>query len=173
MNAATVVCAVNALTRKYGFNIADNDIRTALKNVSLPGRAQIISHSPLVILDASHNPVSMRALKESIRPVIQQRKVILVLGIARDKDVRKVLSTILPIVNVVIFTKSQSPRACEPEELKRLALKIKPNAKYFTTEDVRSAAKMALMTCKKNKRSALVITGSFYVAGEAINCLKS
>ncbi|MBI5360617.1 MAG: bifunctional folylpolyglutamate synthase/dihydrofolate synthase [Planctomycetes bacterium] len=171
MNAATAVCAVDILTRKYGFSITDNEIRTALKNVRLPGRAQIISHSPLAILDASHNPVSMRALKEAIRPVTEKRKVILILGIARDKDVRKVLSTILPVANVVIFTKSQSPRACEPKELRRLALRIRPNARYFTTEDVRSAAQMALAACKRTRNSALVITGSFYVAGETAGYL--
>ncbi|GAI83334.1 unnamed protein product, partial [marine sediment metagenome] len=53
-NAATAVAALEALSGK-DFNISKGSITNGLARVSWPGRLQIISRHPLVVVDGAHN----------------------------------------------------------------------------------------------------------------------
>ena len=51
-NAATALAALRA----SGLNISEQEIRDGIARAILPGRFQIVSESPRVILDVAHNP---------------------------------------------------------------------------------------------------------------------
>jgi dihydrofolate synthase/folylpolyglutamate synthase len=149
--------------------INDNIVRTAIKDIVLPARIELISSNPAIILDSAHNPVSVCALKETILGNIKFDRLILIFGVLRDKDIKGILRILLPITDIAIFTKIDNPRACKASELTTIAKKIW-KGKVYIAEDVKTAIDKARKIA--DPRDLILVTGSFYLAGPAIRYLK-
>lgn len=154
---AAAACKI-ALKDKFSSGIA----RSAIYK-KLPGRQEIVSKKPLIVVDSAHNVASIRA---SI-PIVKNKKFILVFGASSDKPVRKMLSLLLPFTAYLVLTRASSPRAYEPETIYGLVRKDIP---VFIQNDVASAVDLAKRIVKNY--DGILITGSFYVAGEALRCLR-
>lgn len=159
-NAGTAV----ALVKAAGVSVSPRVVRRALRGVRLPARAEVVARRPWIIVDGAHNPFSARALAASLRRV-RRRRTILVFGASADKDWRDMLRWLLPDDGgLVIFTRAAVPRAAAPEELVRHA-----RGAAVTTRSVAQAVALARRLARP--ADAVVITGSFYVAGEALQAL--
>lgn len=157
-NAAIAIGLVEA----SGAEVTPVDVRQALRHVRLPGRVEVVRRRPWVIVDSAHNPVSARALREALRP-LRRRRTLLVFGASADKDWSGMLRELGP-VDVSIFTRAKSPRAAAPEALMR-----RRRGPALRVERVDEA--LALARQLAGPRDAVVVTGSFYVAGEALASL--
>jgi folylpolyglutamate synthase/dihydropteroate synthase len=115
-------------------------------------------------VDAAHNPVSARALAAALKSV-PRRRTILVFGASSDKDYKGMLKTLLPSADLTIFTKASSPRAAATSDLMRHA-KGRPAVAAGSV-----ARALALARKAAGPEDAIVVTGSFYVAGEALGLL--
>lgn len=82
-NAATAVAALEVLAGK-GFKISRDSIINGLAEVSWPGRFQILSHRPLLVVDGAHNPASARKLKQSLVQYFAFDRAILVIGVSSE-----------------------------------------------------------------------------------------
>ena len=94
-----------------GFKISDEAIREGLKNVRWPGRFELLSKDPDVIVDCAHNGASAKALSQTLKEEYPHRRVILVLGISQDKDVAAICNALKESVAHIILTKAHHPRA--------------------------------------------------------------
>jgi dihydrofolate synthase/folylpolyglutamate synthase len=159
-NAATAI----ALVERSGAQCSPAQVRRALAGVRLPGRVEVQGRRPWLIVDAAHNPVSARALVEALRSV-PRRRTILVFGASADKDYGEMLRTLLPGTDLAIFTRAAHPRAASPSDLLRRAR----GRAAVTAGSVARALGMARKAA--GPRDAIVVTGSFYVAGEALALL--
>ena len=65
-NAALAIKAALLLGTKHGLNISENHIREGLKNAYWPGRFEILSHQPLIVIDGAHNEEGVNALVEEL-----------------------------------------------------------------------------------------------------------
>lgn len=140
-------------------------VRRMLAEVRIPARLEILRGSPLVILDAGHNPAAAQAAAETIRGLRWQRCAC-VFGASRDKDWRRMIRILDPQVDVWIFTEARSPRACPIADLAKATRKpalVQPSA----PDAVRTALSIA------RPEDLVLVTGSFYVAGEADPVLRS
>jgi len=160
-NAATAVGLVEA----SGARVGPSAVRRALRGLRLPGRIEVRGRRPWVVVDAAHNPVAARALAEALRG-LPRRRSILVFGASADKDWRSMLRALLPGADLAVFTRAAHPRAAAPEDLARRA-----RGPAVTTGGVAEAVALALRLARPS--DAVVVTGSFYVAGEALEFLKS
>jgi len=160
-NAATAL----ALVERSGARVDSGAVRRAFRNVRLPGRVERVGRRPTLIVDAAHNPVSARALAAALRGV-PRRRLVLVFGASADKDVRGMLGSLLPEADLAIFTKASNPRAAAPSDLMNLA-KGRPAVAAGSV-----ARALALARKAAGPEDAIVVTGSFYVAGEALGLLK-
>jgi len=158
-NAAVAIALVEA----SGAKVTPRDVRQALRHVRLPGRVEIVRRRPWIIVDTAHNPVSARALAEAIRG-LKRRRTILVFGASADKDWAGMLRA-LPPADLRILTRARSPRAASTEDLARRT----PAGPAVRTRSVAEALALAFAVSRPS--DAIVITGSFYVAGEALACL--
>ncbi|MEJ7778369.1 MAG: folylpolyglutamate synthase/dihydrofolate synthase family protein [Daejeonella sp.] len=117
-NLATVLSSVSQL-RKSGFNISDDHVRSALKQVKnltgLQGRWQILKHKPLVICDTGHNEDGIREVLKNIN-LQQFYKLHMVIGMVKDKDISKILS-LFPKDAAYYFCHPDIPRAKPAQEL--------------------------------------------------------
>ena len=160
-NAATAL----ALVERSGAIVNSGAVRRAFRKVRLPGRVERVGRRPTLIVDAAHNPVSARALAAALRGV-PRRRLVLVFGASADKDVRGMLESLLPGADLAIFTKASNPRAAAPSDLMNLA-KGRPAVAAGNV-----ARALALARKAAGPEDAIVVTGSFYVAGEALGLLK-
>lgn len=167
-NAAAAVGAVRIL-REQGFEIRDCYMRAGLKATRVPARVEVVSTSPLLILDGAHNVASMRALVTALEGNFPPRKRVLLLGIAKDKDVKGVLREIVPGTQKIVVTGTGSPRAADPGELAEKCRKI-TSAPVKAEPDIPKAFDLARRLTGKD--GLLVITGSFYLAGEIKKMLR-
>jgi len=115
-NAALALAGVEILERK-GYAISSECIRAGLGRTSWPGRMHVVSENPRVILDGAHNPRATKTLADSIRKDFSNDRVIVVLGVMGDKDIRGIIRAIAPIADHVIFTRAAYYRSAEPEVL--------------------------------------------------------
>lgn len=164
VNGATAVGLVELLGFN-GISIAQEAIKSGLKKVEWHGRFQILSSKPLIIVDGAQNKASALALKEAINEIFKgSKKIILILGISSDKDIEGIGNELCPMADKVIFTKANSPRAEEPVSLNaRLGRFCRES---IIRDNVRDAISEA--TNNYSNDSIILITGSLYLVGEAI-----
>ncbi len=161
INAATAVACIEALRLKK-INISEKTIRAGLEKTIWPARFEIIKNNPKIILDAAHNPASAKALKETWKSLANSHKPILVFGISNDKDIKGVAKELNGIAKEIILTKSENPRATEPENLKKF---FAQNKKVSVTQNTKQAINLAMK--KSGKNDAILITGSLFMVAEA------
>jgi len=162
-NAATAVAALEVLAGR-GFSISRDGIINGLKQVSWPGRLQILSRRPLIVADGAHNPDSARKLRDSLEQCFNFNRAILVIGVSLDKDIAGIVPELFPLFDKVIVTRSRHPRAMAPALLK--AEFARHGVETQVVEDVASALSQALALA--GDRDLICVAGSLFVVGEAI-----
>ena len=160
INAVVAISAVRAL-QSYSIKVGIDSIRRGLYNTVWPGRCEVLSRNPLVVLDGAQNLASAGALKEAVKENFNYGRLILVLGISNDKDRAGICGQLDELADEIILTKADSPRAVEPGCL----------AKYFKDKKTHIAGTvkeaLGLAVKKANARDLVLVTGSLFVAGEA------
>jgi dihydrofolate synthase/folylpolyglutamate synthase len=162
-NAATAVAALEVLADK-GFDIPRESVIKGLKLVSWPGRLQILSRRPLVVVDGAHNVGAARRLAQSIEQYFDFDQAILVIGASLDKDIASIVSELVPLFDKVIVTRSRHPRAMATAPL--AAEFGRHGVKVQAAEDVPSALSQALALA--GDKDLVCIAGSLFVVGEAM-----
>ena len=163
VNAATAVAALEVLAGKC-FNIPPSSIIEGLAQVSWPGRFQILSRHPLVVVDGAHNPDSALRLKQSLEQYFNFDRAILVIGASSDKDIAGIVSELFPLFDKVIVTRSHHPRAMAPVPI--VAEFARHGVKTQVVETVPEALSLALSLA--GNRDLICVAGSLFVVGEAI-----
>jgi dihydrofolate synthase/folylpolyglutamate synthase len=115
-NAAIALATISEL-RHQGWCISNDAIRSGLSRAALPGRVEITSSNPTIVLDTAHNPASARALVETLDELPRSRRT-LILSISHDKDVPAVVRELATHFDRIVVTQYQeNPRAVPAEEL--------------------------------------------------------
>ena len=161
INAATAIGIIDAL-RLFNFIVPSDAIKRGLETTFWPGRFEVIDKDPFVILDGAQNAASAEALKDTIKKIFGDKKVILILGVSQDKDLKGICKALEPIAKTVILTKADNARASEP---KKLAEFFPKNKNIKITSSVKEAVELSRSISKKT--DIILITGSLFVVGEA------
>jgi dihydrofolate synthase/folylpolyglutamate synthase len=161
-NAALALLTLEILERK-GFTISDEAMRLGLADPIWPGRLEVISSNPTIILDGAHNPSAMRSLARAIERDFDFRDLIVVLGVLGDKDISNILKEILPLAGKVIYTKAAYERAAHPQLLMEQGKRLgKTGEVCFPIPKAIDKARTVADT-----KDLILITGSLYTVGEA------
>lgn len=179
VNAATAVGAIEIL-KSSGFPISTNAIRSGLKAVRLPGRIQVLRRAPTIIVDTSHNVASAKALRQTIVETFNYNKFILIAGFLLDKEIGKIGFELCPLADIAILTKAaNTPRAAEPKNILqqwedmchniKTGNRVNININIIIAPDVGEALRVAESMASGD--DLICITGSFYIAGEALEIL--
>jgi len=121
-NAAVALATVEAFLGAGVDRVLDASVvREGFAGVTSPGRLERVRSAPTVLLDAAHNPAGMAALVTSIDDDFDFRRLVAVVAILADKDVRGMLEILEPTVDAVVVTRNTSPRTMPVAELAALA----------------------------------------------------
>ena len=109
-NAAVVLEIIRCLQMK-GWHISDSAVRKGMKTVRWPGRFEVLSKDPLIIVDGAHNPDGIRALSHNLGEYCAGETFIFITGILKDKDYHEMLLQMLPFAYSFLTIAPDNPRA--------------------------------------------------------------
>ncbi|MDP3995547.1 MAG: Mur ligase family protein [bacterium] len=160
-NSSTFQNASLAAAVAAHLKIKDSIINQAISNTSLPCRFETIQQHPLVILDGGHNPLKIASVVHNTKQLTYGR-LYTMFGCSSAKDAPRMVQQLAAITDAFVFTKPKGAGHTfyDPKALARLA----PRVKKQVVPDPKKALAVALK--KLGPKDALLITGSFYLAGE-------
>jgi dihydrofolate synthase/folylpolyglutamate synthase len=166
-NAAAAVAALEVLAEK-GFAVTRDSISRGLSQVDWPGRLQVVSRQPLIVVDGAHNPDGARTLKESLGQYFDFERAVLIIGTSDDKDIAGVVSQLAPVFNSVIVARSRHPRALPVAKIR--AEFGRHGIETQVAEDIPAALDRAVALA--GDRDIICVAGSLFVVAEAIEQAK-
>jgi dihydrofolate synthase / folylpolyglutamate synthase len=176
-NALIAVRALDVLRgesgkRKGVWDISDDQIRHGLARVreltGIKGRMQLLrNETGMWLLDVAHNPGAIRELVRSLAEM-GYRDIPIVFGALNDKDVKSMIRTLSKIARVMYFVEPRNERAVPPDELRSMAHDI-----FFPIVECGNIPNGINMAgSRSNKSDLLLVTGSHFVVGEALEFLE-
>lgn len=159
-NASLAVSAAQFLHQKGLFHISEQAIRSGLKKAYWPGRFEILSDNPLVIIDGAHNEEGISALTHELSTRYQNRQIQIVFAALTDKKLDQMIAKLDKIASQIAFVSFDFPRAAKAEQL----LNISQSANKVAVDDWRPFLIDEIKTLGNN--NILVITGSLYFISE-------
>ncbi len=162
VNASLALVAAEALS-ELGYSLAEEHIRKGVRQVKWPGRLELIGEKPRILLDGAHNPGATKVLKKALLEEFPRQRLILVLGIMGDKDIRQMMANLVPLADLLILTKPKLERSAPLEVLKKEAAIF--HKKMLEIPDVAEALEGALAIAEE--KDLIVVSGSLFTVGEA------
>jgi len=152
------------------YPISPGAMRAGLQQVRWRGRLEVIHRDPLIILDGAHNPSGAQVVFDFLYSQIHDcpgRKLILVVGMMRDKNLQAFLRVFLPLVDCLILTQPRMERAASVDELKQAVDRddLVPCLVSDSWDAFCQAQKIA------NPSDLICVTGSLFLVGEVLKRL--
>lgn len=165
-NAATALTALAAL-REPGWVLPEEAVRRGFAGAAWPARFELVSRSPLFVVDGGHNPQCVRATAGAIREYMPGGRCVLLMGVLADKDWRGMLDILAPVAEGFVCATPDSERALPAgelaAELRRRGLRAEDGGEIpRAVERARELAGPAGAVCS---------VGSLYMAGAVRACL--
>ncbi len=174
-NLALAITAAEELTG-LGFPMTATQIAEGISSTRWPGRFQYVSgegNRPEIILDVAHNPAGAWALRGALSERFRDRPIYLVFGAMRDKAIDEISGILFPTAEVVIATHTEhNPRSATPSEINEAARRT--GADIIEAPVVSDAIAKAIEVASEHKQLGaplIVVTGSIYIVGEAMEAL--
>ncbi|MBU0549332.1 MAG: bifunctional folylpolyglutamate synthase/dihydrofolate synthase [Candidatus Omnitrophica bacterium] len=166
VNATLAVAVVLALRKFYQLSLSIEAIKKGLYNTLWPGRFEIACKQPLVILDGAQNAASAGALRTTIIEHFPDKRIILVLGISQDKDIKEICNQLIPISAEIILTQADNPRAADVDDIEQTIGNQKPEYRkqIIKTKDAGEAIELARE--KAGFQDLILVAGSLFLVGE-------
>ena len=156
-NASLAVMTYFLLVEEGIVKLNDETIRQGLLDVAHEGRFEIISTSPLIILDGAHNVEAVETLVRTVQDKFSQKEVTIIFSAFKDKPIPEMVTELTRLGGNIIFTTVPSPRSISGKE--QLILSKVTNA---TSEE--NWEKVISNEVEKSRKdeNLLVITGSLH-----------
>ncbi len=166
-NARVAVVTLHELARLGVISLDDACLRRGLAEAYCTGRMQVIDRRPTVVADVAHNPDGAHAMVGSLREVFQYDRLIAVVGIMGDKDVRGVMTALRDNADLVILTSPATDRAADLELLSSVAEDL--GLVYRVVPSAGAAIENALSEAAEG--DLVLITGSHYTVGDILTSM--
>lgn len=206
-NASVAIEAVLQL-RKFDYSVGEEHIRQSLQTAFFPGRFEIItkdtkiqrykdikrskrskeSHNILIsqypnisiVLDGAHNPEKMKVFIRSVSSLFpKEQKKIFIIAFKKDKDITKMLQTILPLASQLIVTQFHTSTdmgkkvAMSTARIEHALQNYMPRKTIpYTMKNTVAEAINEAVAISQKTGALIIVTGSLYLVGEARDLLR-
>ena len=165
-NAAVVLGVAETLIER-GWKISKEHIYEGIRDVTWPGRFDIVCRDPLFIIDGGHNPQCLEALVKNIQDYLAGRRVIALTGVLADKDYGDMYKPMLPLIDQFVCVTPPNPRRLPAAELAQHLQNV--GAVATACEDVAAGVRKAIELAGND--GAVLCFGSLYTIGDIRNAL--
>jgi dihydrofolate synthase/folylpolyglutamate synthase len=169
-NIALAIATAEVLGHQ-GFVITPEAIEHGIRETRWPGRFQVLpaqGGAPEYVFDVAHNPAGAWALRSTLSACYEDRPLTFVFGAMRDKAIGEMAEILFPLAVRVIATRADNPRSATPDEIREAAVR--------TATDIEDAIDVASALGRANSMAGsdgiVVVTGSIYIVGEAMQVLE-
>lgn len=170
-NAAVAVMTLEVLRQYYALILEDDALAEGLKETEWPGRLEMVSREPRILLDGAHNPEGMKALAEALRDVYSYDSLNMMIAMMPNKNHDESLKHILPMVNSLIVTEPDFHKKMNADELagiaKRLQSELGGPREIAVEPDWRRALERLRELAGDGERTLSVVTGTLYLIADA------
>lgn len=165
-NASLVLMVLDYF--KDDFNLSEKDIKDGIKETYNPGRLDLVSTNPRVLLDGSHNKESIDALLASLKN-FDYEKLIVGFSILKDKDHKDIIRKIAGIADELIITHIyDNPRALDTKTIEEEAKDYASD--IHVIENNKEAFEFSLK--EANDKDLVLWCGSLYLIGKILSYLE-
>jgi len=158
-NAAIALAALEL--GQQAFPVTIEQARLGLRTARWPGRLEVVSQQPLVILDGAHNPQAVETLQTELPALVQGKRVKLLFAVMHDKDWQSMVPILTQLATEVVVTRVQQARAEDPAQLSSAFAPLCPTR---VMTDAKDACRQMLATAGPG--DAVLIAGSLFLVGE-------
>jgi len=163
-NAGLALKICRYLSQRFP-TINNEAYRNGIKSTKWPGRLEVCSQKPLIVLDCAHNPSAVKNLTENLTeifPTSGLKRV--VFGVMQDKPYEEMLGILSEWANHIILVKPEGIRSADPEKLQSI-LRKQENLEVSVIPDTGNALQTVEFIAKDD--DIVCITGSFHTVSEA------
>lgn len=154
--SAEMLCA-------QGYAVTDQHIAEGIARAAWPGRLETVAAQPLIVADGAHNPDGWRALKKALAGYFSFDRLIYVIGLLQDKDLKPLSTVLLKDAYSAVFCRPDIDRAAgKPFIEKHIVFSAKK--RIYWKDTAAEALKLALQTA--SPRDLVCVTGSLFIVGE-------
>jgi dihydrofolate synthase/folylpolyglutamate synthase len=165
-NAALAIAVVEELNDT--FRVPNWCIAAGLEKVNWPGRFQILNRPAArkIVLDGAHNPAGAFMLAKTFRQWFAREEATLIMGFLTDKNYKAMCEILAPLAKRIMLAPVQTERTASPELLWQLCRDANPSATIICCASLEAALNKAALD------SLVLVTGSLYLIGEALELMK-
>ncbi len=159
-NAAAAVVGCEAL---LATPLSEDPLREALGGASSPGRLEVVSRHPLVVLDGAHNPDAAGAVAEAVGEAFIWQRLLLVIGVLETKDAAGIVASLASRADAAFACSSTHPRALPADRMAEICDRAGvPAIASPTVGEALAAAEAAA-----GEDDLILVTGSLYTVADA------
>lgn len=170
-NAATAVMTIDVLRTYYALLVDEEDLRRGLRETVWPGRLEMVSREPRILLDGAHNPEGMEALADALRDVYAYDTLNVMIAMMPNKNHEQSLRHILPMVNTLVITEPDFHKKMKASELAEVAERLRPELggpkRIVVEPDWRKGLDaLQASAADGSGRTLAVVTGTLYLIAD-------
>ena len=161
-NLKTALATLEILRKSGAVKLDREALYEGLKRARQPGRFEVISEDPLVIIDGAHNEAGAQVLQETMAQHFAGKKILLVAGILADKEINSIVKFLTKITDHIIVTEPDNPRKLAAEKLAEHV------AEFGVAAEVVSDVEAAVHRAKElaDGYDVILFAGSLYLIGD-------
>lgn len=171
-NAAAAIMAIDVLRTYYALIVDEEQLREGLRRAAWPGRLELVSRDPRILLDGAHNPEGMAALADALRSLYPHDRLNVLIAMMPNKNHADALRHILPMVNTLVVTEPDHHRKMDAESLAALARQASREAggaaEVVVEPDWRKALDLiqSLAASNPEENTLTLVTGTLYLIAD-------
>ena len=158
-NAGMAIALLDTFCKEDGRELASNHLLAqALEETSWPGRLEIVSRDPLMILDGAHNPHAIKALVATLQERFADYRKEILFTCIKTKALEDMLDLLEQMPDTELtLTHFDDSRATDENVLKEAA-----KSRNLSYQDWQDFLEQKLTDKKEEKKTVRIVTGSLY-----------
>ena len=145
-------------------NTIEKNIKKGIEKTVWPGRMEVISKEPLIIIDGAHNPGAVLELRKTLDLYFTNKRITFIMGVLSDKDFSKEAEIIADRAERIITITPNNSRGLDGHRLAETLVKYNHNVQV--ADSLKQAAEESIDTIKENKADMILAFGSLSYLGE-------
>lgn len=145
-------------------NTIEKNIKKGIEKTVWPGRMEVISKEPLIIIDGAHNPGAVLELRKTLDLYFTNKRIAFIMGVLSDKDFSKEAEIIADRAERIITITPNNSRGLDGHKLAETLVKYNHNVQV--ADSLKQAAEESIDTIKENRADMILAFGSLSYLGE-------
>ena len=151
-------------------NTIEKNIKKGIEKTVWPGRMEVISKEPLIIIDGAHNPGAVLELRKTLDLYFTNKRITFIMGVLSDKDFSKEAEIIADRAERIITITPNNSRGLDGHKLAETLVKYNHNVQV--ADSLKQAAEESIDTIKENRADMILAFGSLSYLGELIQVVR-